>query len=263
MSTSEASRRPVALITGASMGIGLELAKLAAADGHDLILVARSDQRLTALAAELRAAHGANATIVPADLAEPAAPARITDALRKAGLEVEVLVNCAGFGSTGPYWRSDRDRELSMIQVNVTALADLTHRLLGGMVERKRGRVLNVASTAGFVPGPNMATYYATKAFVVSFTEALAHELRGTGVTATALCPGPVATAFSKVAGNDQSILFRVGVDRPERVAALGWNAMNRGRAIVVTGWTNKLAAFGVRFSPRVVARAMAGLLNS
>ena len=245
------------------MGIGLELAKLAAADGHDLVLVARSEDRLTALAAELQSSHGVKATVVPVDLADPAAPARVIEALDAADLAVDVLVNCAGFGSTGRYWLSDRARELAMIQVNVTAVADLTHRVLGGMVERKRGRVLNVASTAGFVPGPNMATYYATKAFVVSFTEALAHELRGTGVTATALCPGPVATAFSKVAGNDRSILFKVGVDHPERVAAIGWKATKRGRAVVVTGWTNQLATLGVRFSPRLVARAMAGLLNS
>lgn len=263
MTSNPSSPRPIALVTGASMGIGLELARLAAADGHDLVLVARSEERLAALADELRATHGARATIVPADLTEPDAPSRVVEVLEQGGLEVDVLVNCAGFGSTGRYWLADRERELDMIQVNVTALADLTHRLLPGMVARERGRVLNVASTAGFVPGPNMATYYATKAFVVSFTEALAHELRGTGVTATALCPGPVATAFSKIAGNDQSILFKVGVDRPERVAALGWKAMKRGRAVVVTGWTNKLAALGVRFSPRVVARAMAGFLNS
>lgn len=263
MTATESSPRPVAVITGASMGIGLELAKLAAADGHDLVLIARSQDRLAALAAELRSAHGVSATVVPADLTDPAAPARVAEVIDAAGLAPDVLVNCAGFGSSGLYWQSDRARELGMIQVNVTAVADLTHRLLGGMVDRKRGRVLNVASTAGFVPGPKMATYYATKAFVVSFTEALAHELRGTGVTATALCPGPVATAFSKVAGNDQSILFKVAVDRPERVAMIGWKAMKRGRAVVVTGWTNQLAALGVRFSPRVVARAMAGLLNS
>ncbi len=263
MTSSQSSPRPVALITGASMGIGLELARLAAADGHDLVLVARSEDRLATLAGELRASHGVNATIVPADLTSPDAPAHVTDAIREAGLVVDVLVNCAGFGSTGPYWRSERERERGMIQVNVAALAELTHRLVGGMVERRRGRVLNVASTAAFAPGPNMATYYATKAFVLSFTEAIAHELRGTGVTATALCPGPVATGFSKAAGNDQSILFKVGVDRPERVAAVGWKAMKRGRAVVVPGVSNKLAAFGVRFSPRAITRAVTAVLNS
>ncbi|MFN7953257.1 MAG: SDR family oxidoreductase [bacterium] len=255
--------KPTALVTGASMGIGLELARRAAGDGHDVILVARSGDKLDDLARELAARHGARATVIAEDLADRGAPARIEARVRDAGLRVDVLVNCAGFGSNGSYWTNDRDRELDMIQVNVTTLADLTHRFVTDMVERRRGRILNVASTAGFVPGPKMAVYYASKAFVVSFTEALAHELRGTGVTATALCPGPVATAFSQVAGNAHSILFRVGVAKPERVAAAGWRAMQRGRALCVTGWTNQLAIQGMRFSPRFVARAVAGLLNS
>lgn len=258
-----ASPKPVALVTGASMGIGRELARAAAADGHDLVLVARSRDRLDALAAELAERHGARTIVIDADLGDRDAPARVEQHVRDAESTVDALVNCAGFGSNGSYWTNARDRELEMIQVNVTTLADLTHRFVGGMVERGRGRILNVASTAGFVPGPKMAVYYASKAFVVSFTEALAHELRGTGVTATALCPGPVATAFSKVAGNDQSILFRVGVAKPERVAAAGWHAMKRGRTICVPGWSNKLAIQGMRISPRFMARAVTALLNS
>ena len=200
-----------ALITGASAGLGLEYARLFAADKHDLVLVARRRERLDALAAELAAAHGVKVHVVTADLMEPAAPQQIVDAVAALGVEVESLVNNAGFGTNGPFWELDPAKERGMIEVNVTALVALTRAFLPGMVQRKRGRVLNIGSTAGFQPGPYMAGYYASKAFVNSFTEGLAYELRGTGVTATVSCPGATATEFALVAGNEKSKLFKMG----------------------------------------------------
>ena len=197
MPTSPAAR-PVALVTGASAGIGTELARQLAAD-HDLVLTARRGEHLQALAAELTA-RGAVCHVVPADLADPAAPRRLFDAVA-AGLTVDVLVNNAGFGDLGAFAQADLAKSLSMIQVNVTALTELTGLFLPGMLARGRGRVLNVGSVAGFQAGPFMAAYYATKAYVNSFSEALHSELRGTGVTVTVLCPGPVATEFGAVAG--------------------------------------------------------------
>src|SRR5262245_37104081 len=197
----------IALITGASAGLGSEYARLFAADKHALGLVARRRDRLDELAAALEKAHGVSSYVFPADLTDPAAPRRLHDEIAAAGLEVEFLVNNAGFGSNGTFSEMDTQRELELIEVNVKALVHLTRLFLPGMVARQRGRILNIGSTAGFVPGPFMATYYASKGFVISFTEALAHELRGTGVTATVSCPGATATEFAGVAGNDRSRL--------------------------------------------------------
>lgn len=242
--------RPVALVTGASAGIGRELARVLSAD-HDLILSARREAELHALAAELTAA-GATCHVIPADLADPAGPGKLADAVDAAGLTVDVLVNNAGFGGLGAFAAEDLPKMLRMIQVNVTALAELTGRFLPGMVARGRGRVLNVGSVAGFQPGPLMATYYATKAFVNSFSQALANEVQGTGVTVTCLCPGPTESEFVKASGMDEGKHFSVSKTMAARpVAEMGVAGMNRGKALVIPGTRNRLLIFGQRFIPR------------
>lgn len=251
-----------ALVTGASAGLGRDFAGLFAADGHDVVLVARRRERLDAIAAELTSSHGVKATVIAADLAEPGAARRIGDELGRHGLEVDFLVNNAGFGGTGAFADVDDARDSRMVQVNVTALVELTRLLLPGMIARKRGRVLNVGSTAGFQPGPFMATYYATKAFVNSFTEALAYELAGTGVTATLSCPGATETEFAGHAGNAETLLFRLGAADSKSVAAEAYAAMMAGRGRVVHGLTNKVGVQAVRLSPRAAVIAIAARLN-
>jgi short-subunit dehydrogenase len=251
-----------ALITGASAGLGAQFAKLFARDTCDVVLVARRKDRLDALAAELSQAHGIKAHVLPVDLMAPDAAGRITAELEKWGVEVEFLVNNAGFGTTGRFWELEADKELGEVQVNIVTLVRLTRALLPGMVRRGRGHILNIGSTAGFQPGPFMATYYASKAFVNSFTEALAYELVGTGVTATVSCPGATATEFFEVAGNQTSRLFRMGTMTAEEVAGEAYRAMRAGRPLVVHGLKNKLAAFSVRLGPRGWVRAIAAAMN-
>jgi short-subunit dehydrogenase len=248
--------RPLALVTGASGGIGAEIARVLAGNGHDLVLVARSGARLAAFAEELSGAHGIRARALAADLAQGEEPERLARSIASEGSDVDVLVNNAGFGLHGPFVRTDGARELEMIQLNVVALTRLTKLLLPGMVARGRGRVLNVASTAAFAPGPFMAVYYATKAYVVSLSEALAEEVRGTGVTVTALCPGATRTAFAGTAGMEDSALFRQGVvmDAPT-VARAGVAGMMAGRALVVPGLANKALVASLRVTPRSVVR--------
>lgn len=256
--------KTTALITGASMGIGLELARTFAERGHSLVLVARSEDKLRALAGELEARHGVRVLVVPMDLGSPGAADRVFEAVSNAGMVVDYLVNNAGFGTTGPFLDTPLDRELEMVQVNVMALMHLTHSFARGMTERRRGGVLNIASTAGFQPGAGMAVYYATKAFVVSFSEALAEELRGTGVHVTAYCPGPVATEFARTAGNAESLLFkRFAVATPESVAKGAVRALFGGRVLAVHGFMNRLAIQLLRVSPRVAVRRLVGLLNA
>jgi short-subunit dehydrogenase len=251
-----------ALVTGASAGLGLDLARLFAKDGHTLVLVARRREKLDELAAELAKAHGTKSHVIPADLADHGAPARIFDEASRLGLQVDYLVNNAGFGSNGTFAALDPRRELDMIEVNVMALVHLTRLFLPDMIARKRGRILNVGSTAGFVSGPYMATYYASKAFVNSFTEALAFELRGTGVTATAFCPGATATEFAAVAGNDKSRLFQSGVAGSAEVALAGYRAMLAGKPLAVPGLRNKLVTLAPRLVPRRLSSAIAARLN-
>jgi short-subunit dehydrogenase len=254
-------KRP-ALITGASGGIGLELAKLFAADGHELVLVARSEEKLRALAEELEHT-GVRVTVLPCDLSQPSSPARVFTELRKREIQLGYLVNNAGFGSIGNFWELDRARELEMIDLNIRALVELTHLVLPGMIERKFGRVLNIGSTAGFQPGPRMATYYASKAFVLHFTEALAQELRGTGVRATVHCPGPTATGFGDVAGNGTTKLFRSGVATAEAVARDAYQAMHAGEVVHIHGVRNAIMAWSVRLGPRSLVRSVVAKLNS
>lgn len=252
-----------ALITGASVGLGRELAQLYAADRRDVILVARSEDKLRALAAQLSTEHGVRAEVLAADLAQPGAARRVFDEVQRRGLPVDDLVNNAGLGACGTFWELDEQREVDQIQVNVTALVHLTRLFLPGMVERRRGRVLNIASTAGFQPGPYMATYYATKAFVVSFSEAIAHELRGTGVRVTCHCPGATATEFARTAGNDKTLLFKAGVADARAVAQHAYRAVGRGSLLAIPGAVNWLGAFSVRFAPRAVTRWLAARVNS
>ena len=244
--------RPLALVTGASAGIGKEIARVLAAD-HDLVLSARRADELAALAAELAPAA---CTVVPADLADPAAPQLIFDAV---GRPLDVLVNNAGFGDFGFFAAADLSKQLRMVQVNCTALTELTHRFLPGMIEKKGGRVLNVGSVAGFQPGPLMAVYYATKAYVNSLSQALSNELAGTGVTVTCLCPGPTRTEFAAAAGRREGKSFSVAQRLTARdVAEIGVAAMKRGTPVVVPGFGNKLLIAAERFLPRgAVVRAV------
>ena len=251
-----------ALITGASAGLGLELARLAARDGCDLVLVARRRERLEALGTELRAAHGVGVTVLDGDLARPAAAQTIAERVEAAGLALDVLINNAGFGTLGPFAASALARQLEMIDVNVRALVELTHRFLPGMLARRKGRILNLASVAGFAPGPYMATYYASKAFVLSFTEGLATELRGTGVTATASCPGPTATEFGDVAGGSRTKLFR-HLAGAEKVARHAYRAMLAGDVVAIPGVMNELLAQSARIGPRALVRRIAASMNS
>jgi hypothetical protein len=244
---------PLALVTGASSGIGLELARVLAREGHDLVLVARREPELTTLAGELKSRYGAESTVVPADLALADGPQQVFDSVAAAGLEIDVLVNNAGLGGHGRFWESDPDQDRRALAVNVVALHTLTRLFLPGMIARGHGRVLNVASTAAFQPGPFMAVYYASKAYVLSFTEALAEELTGTGVTATALCPGVVPTGFQTAAdmSDDLPLLKSPGSKSAEYVANAAYKGMIRGRRVVIPGAINKLGVQAGRISPR------------
>lgn len=252
-----------ALITGASAGIGADLAALFAADNHDLVIVARRKERLDQLAADLIAKHGIKVFVVPADLADPESPRAIFEATQAAGVQVDFLVNNAGLGTNGKFWELDEAQELAQIQVNVTALVHLTRLYLPSMIERKNGRVLNIASIAGFQGGPFMATYFATKAFVVSFTEGLAGELHETGVSATAHCPGPTHTEFAEVAGSETTKLFQQpGIATSLAVATDAYQAMHKGKTLKVHGLLNRAGVFGSRLVPRGLLVSVASKLN-
>lgn len=251
-----------ALVTGASGGIGLEIARELAARGHPLVLAARSEGRLDAAAAELTAAHGVRVERVAVDLAALEGPARLAAALQAKGIAPEILVNNAGVGMHGPLAEADVAALASMLQLNVTSLAVLTRLLLPGMRVRGRGRILNVGSTAGFVPGPFMAAYYASKAFVVSLSIALAEELRGTGITVTALCPGATASEFAARAGTERSRLFRRRVMEAKPVARAGVEGMLAGNGIVVPGLANRMIVGSSALSPRWLNARIARFLN-
>lgn len=252
----------VALITGASGGLGAEFAKLFAADGHDLVLVARRRERLAALAADLGARHGVSAHVVVADLADPEGVAQVISEVDRLGLAITYLVNNAGFGSNGPFADADQAREVAMVQVNDAAPLALTRALLPAMVHRRRGRILNIGSTAGFQPGPYMATYYASKAFLNSFSEALSCEVRATGVSVTLSCPGTTATEFAAVAGSHKSRLKRLAHAEPAAVAREAYEAMMAGRPLVVHGRANRVGVQLLRLAPRSAMRAVVAFIN-
>jgi short-subunit dehydrogenase len=246
-----------ALITGASSGIGLDIARVVAANGQDVVLVARSADKLERLQREVEAA-GTRAYVVPADLSAAGAALAVVRRVSELGLDIDVLVNNAGVGQYGPFLDTSLDAELDIIRLNAMALTELTKRLLPSMVARRKGRILNVASTAAFFPGPLMAVYYATKAYALSLSEALAEELEGTGVTVTVLCPGPTETAFQARAGMEASKLvagkkLRSSLD----VARSGYEGMMRGDRVVIPGLSNKLGAL----LPRIMTRRGAAKL--
>lgn len=252
------------LVTGASSGIGRALAHRFARAGSNCVLLARSEDTLHDLADTLASSYDVSAHALPADLSVPGVADDVATTLRERGLSVDVLVNNAGIGARGAFSDLGAQRQVDMIRVNVTALTHLTRHLLPGMLERGRGGVLNVASTAGFQPGPHMSVYYATKAYVVSFSEGLHEEAAGTGVTVTCLAPGPTRTAFADRAGMTDATLFDLGATMtPEAVAHAGYDGFRQDRALVVPGWPNKVGAFMIRFTPRPVARKLAGWLNN
>jgi len=249
--------KKVALITGASAGLGVEFARQLSKRGHRLVLAARRKDRLDALAREL-----GNARAVAIDLSKANATAKLMADLEAAGEQVEILVNNAGFGLIGRFAELDSKRERQMIDLNVGALTDLCRAVAPGMIKRKSGAILNVASTAAFQPGPKMAVYFATKAFVLSFTEALHEELMPHGVKVTCLCPGPTRTEFGEVAGFGGNGAFdKVAMEAGEVVEA-GLKGMDRNRAVIVPGLVNKIGAISTRFAPRSVVRKIAGAIK-
>ncbi len=245
------SRRALALVTGASRGIGAALARELARHGHDLVLSARSIEPMQALADELHDS-GAETTVIAANLSTPGAAAQLADEIERCGLCIDVLINNAGLGGLGRFDQIDPARVGEMLQVNIVALTELTRRLLPGMIARGRGRIMLVGSVAGFSPGPGMAVYFASKAYVLSLGEALAHELRGTGVSVTTLCPGATVTDFFDVAGATHGFLARRRghMMDADRVARIGYEALIAGRRVAIAGATNRLTAFAGRYAP-------------
>lgn len=253
--------RPLALVTGASGGIGEAFARELAERGYDLALAARSAEKLDALADELRVS-GAQAHVFPADLGAADGPSKLMQAVASAGLSVDLLVNNAGYGDLEPFAASDAGKLMGMIGLNVRALTELSRAVVPGLVERGRGGIINIASTAAFGPGPGMATYYATKAFVLSLSEALHTELKPKGVTVTAVCPGPTWTGFQEAADMEGSMLLKVSrVMEPRPVARIGLDGFERGKRVVVTGLSNKLMVAMLKLTPRpVFLRLVSGL---
>ena len=249
--------KKVALVTGASAGLGVDFARQLSKRGHPLVLAARRKDRLQALAKEL-----GNARVIAIDLSKKDAAAKLMADLQAKSEVVDLLVNNAGFGLIGRFAELDAGREREMIDLNVGTLADLCRAVAPGMIDRKSGGIINVASTAAFQPGPKMAVYFATKAFVLSLTEALHEELKPHGIKVTCLCPGPTRTEFGDVAGFGGNGLFdRVAMESPEVVAA-GLKGLDRNQAVVVPGFVNKLTASSGRFAPRSVVRKIAGAIK-
>jgi short-subunit dehydrogenase len=256
-----AGEKKTALITGASSGIGAELAKVHAEHGGDLVVVARRREKLEALKTELEAAHGVTVHVLPKDLAQAEAPQQIYEEVRALGVTVDYLVNNAGFGYRGFFHELDWATNEAMIKVNILALAALTRLFVPDMVARHSGRILNLGSMAGFLPGPLHAVYYASKAFVISFSEAIANELRHTGVTVTVLCPGPTQSEFTRSAQMSDVNLTRT-LASTRRVAEAGYDAMLRGKTVIVPGLANKITAHGLlRLSPRRVSTRISRIL--
>ena len=249
------------LVTGASSGIGWELAKLFAADQSNLVLVARRREKLEQLAEQLHSDHQVNVTVLVQDLATPAGPATLQQQLQDRDITIDALVNNAGCGTVGKF--TEMSGQLEMLQLNVATLTDLARRFLPGMLERGRGSILNVASTAAFQPGANMAVYFATKAYVLSFSEALAAEARGTGVRISCLCPGPTKTEFISRSGFANTLLYRLGTMEASTVAQRGYRAIRNGKTVEVPGVINQLVVFSLRVTPRWIVRRIAARLMS
>lgn len=254
-----------ALITGASSGIGYELAKIFAERGHDLVLVARSEKVLNELAGKLQSQHGVSVHVIPKDLSHGEAPDDIFHELQKNSIQIDFLVNNAGYSVFGPLANTEIQPLLQMLQLNMMSLTHLTKLFLDGMIERKFGRILNLASTAAFQPGPLMACYYASKAYVLSFSEAIANELKGTGVTVTTLCPGPTETGFQKRGNVGASKLAEGKILRlmdAASVARKGYDEMMKGKTLVIPGILNRIVAITAQIVPRKVATQIARSLQ-
>lgn len=251
------------LITGASSGIGWELAELFAADGSDLVLVARRKDRLKKLADKLTSEHGVNVHILPKDLSKPKAPDEIFAHLKKEKIQIDVLVNNAGFGVKGIVPEIDIEQQLDMVQVNVTTPTHLTRLFLPGIVERGYGGILNVGSLAGFQPGPNLAVYFATKAYILSYTEALAEEISNPDIKISCLAPGPVRTEFGEKSDLEDTLLFKISLMDVEPVVRAGYEGFRKGKVIVIPGFKQQIVPFLNRFAPRSMARKIAKRLNT
>lgn len=258
------ARRPTALVTGASGGIGADLAESFARRGHDLILVARTAARLEEVGSRIAAAHGVHFHAVVADLSEQAGARRLLEIVSERGMQVDVLVNNAGVGTAGPFASSDPEKQIRMVQLNVATPTFLTRQLLPGMLARRRGGVLNVSSVAAFQPGPLMSVYYASKAYLLSFSEAIAAEVAGSGVTVTCLCPGPTRTGFVEAAQMEGSMLFRaMAVMSSREVAEAGYEGFAAGKRLVVPGLMNKIVSQSPRISPRGLVLRITRRLNT
>jgi short-subunit dehydrogenase len=245
------------LITGASGGIGYELAKLFARDHHNLVLVARSGDKLAQIAGELRT-QNITVRTVALDLTQPPAPKFLFDQLQSEDIAIGILINNAGFGAFGEFAQMSNEEIFGQIQLNIIALTELTRLFLPPMLARRSGRLMNVASTAGFQAGPLMAVYYATKAYVISFSEAIANEVRNSGVTVTCFCPGATHTGFAKRAGNDKSRLFKqLGAMNVDKVALDGYRAVIEGRGLAISGVHNWIVVQSTRFAPRKLVTAI------
>ena len=240
-----------ALITGASSGIGLEMSYLFARDGYQMVLVARNRKTLEQLSKEIEQKYHVPVHVIDKDLSEQDAPQQVYDRVREIGVQIDVLVNNAGYGLYGPFLDNDRMEELKMIDLNIRALTDLTKLFLPKMIQQRSGGIINVASTAAFQPGPLFAVYSASKAYVLSFSQALANELEGSGVTVTAFCPGPTATAFMERSNLKVSKLLRMGMMDVKLVADIGYQGFKRRRTLVIPGLKNAFLANFSRFVPR------------
>ncbi|MCM0590256.1 MAG: SDR family oxidoreductase [Gloeotrichia echinulata IR180] len=248
----QGNRKPTALITGASGGIGYELAKLFAQDSYNLVLVARTEQKLTQIANDFKQKFGTQSKVIAKDLSLSTAPEEIFTELQEASIKVDVLVNNAGFATYGLFHETDITAELQMLQVNVVCLTHLTKLFVKDMVQQGSGKILNLASTAAFQPGPLMAVYYASKAYVLSFSEAIANELEGTGVSVTVLCPGPTESGFQqRAAMEDSKLVSGQKIMDAETVAKIGYRSLLENKTVVIPGVKNKILAESVRFTPR------------
>ncbi len=241
-----------ALITGASSGIGYELTKLFAGDGYNLVLIARSQSKLEEIASILTKEFSITVKVIAKDLSLATSPEEIWQELQSQGYTIDILVNNAGFGTYGLFLETQLQSELNMMQLNMVTLTHLTKLFLPEMVARQQGKILNIASTAAFQPGPLMAVYYASKAYVLSFSEALANELQNTGVSVTVLCPGPTESGFQAKANMENSKLFKnQPIMDASKVASIGYRALFNNKTVVISGWKNKLLALSIRFAPR------------
>ena len=251
--------KKTALITGASSGLGTEFARIHASKGDNLVLVARGKDKMEALKTEFEKQFGISVYVISKDLSVQSAPKEVYDELEVQKIHIDYLINNAGFGDFGVFAECDWEKQFQMINLNIMALTYLTRLFLPDMIKNKFGKILNIASTAAFQPGPTMSIYFATKAFVLSFSESIANELKGTNVTVTALCPGATETGFKAAAALDNSNLFKGNqIATSKEVAEFGYNSMMKGKTVVVHGFVNTLMSQSVRFAPRNIVTAIA-----